>query len=79
MPKWNSRAIGLTDIYVVEHHRRQGLGRLLVTETLRRLKQETINLVEAHADESDEALMGLLATCGFQRIDAGIQYRATTT
>ena len=79
LSKWNSRAIGLTDIHVVEHHRRQGLGRLLITETLRRLKQETINLVEAHAGESDEALTGLLASCGFQRVDAGTQYRATAT
>ena len=74
VPKWNSRAIGLTDIHVVEHHRRQGLGRLLITETLRRLKQETIRLVEAHASESDEALAGLLGGCGFQRVDAGTQY-----
>ena len=79
LPKWNSRAIGLTDIHVVEQHRRQGLGRLLITETLRRLKQETINLVEAHAEESDEALAGLLACCGFQRVDAGTQYRTTAT
>ena len=79
LPKWNSRAIGLTDIHVVEHHRRQGLGRLFITETLRRLKQETISLVEAHAGESDEALTGLLASCGFQRVDAGTQYRTTAT
>ena len=74
IPKWNSRAIGLADIHVVEQHRRQGLGRLLITETLRRLKQETISLVEAHASESDEALAGLLGGCGFQRVDAGTQY-----
>ena len=79
IPKWNSRAIGLADIHVVEQHRRQGLGRLLVTETLRRLKQETISLVEAHASESDEALAGLLTGCGFQRVDAGTQYRSSTS
>jgi GNAT superfamily N-acetyltransferase len=76
VPKWNSRAIGFADIHVVEHHRRQGLGRLLITETLKRLKQETISLVEAHATESDDALTGLLASCSFQRIDAGTQYRS---
>ena len=79
IPKWNSRAIGLADIHVVEQHRRQGLGRMLISETLRRLKQETISLVEAHASESDDALTGLLSACGFQRIDAGIQYRANDT
>lgn len=78
IPKWNSRAIGLADIHVAENRRRQGLGRLLITETLRRLKQETISLVESHATESDVALMGLLTSCGFQRIDAGTQYRSTT-
>ena len=76
IPKWNSRAIGLADIHVAENRRRQGLGRLLITETLRRLKQETISLVESHAIESDVALMGLLTSCGFQRIDAGTQYRS---
>ena len=76
IPKWNSRAIGLADIHVAENRRRQGLGRLLITETLRRLKQETISLVESHATESDVALMGLLTSCGFQRIDAGTQYRS---
>jgi len=75
--KWTTRAIGLTDIHVVEHHRRQGLGRLLVTETLRRLKQESINLIETHTTEGDVALAGLLGACGFQRVDAGIQYQAT--
>ncbi len=78
VPKWNSRAIGLADIHVAETRRRQGLGRLLITETLRRLKQETVSLVESHAIESDVALTGLLTSCGFQRIDAGTQYRSIT-
>ncbi|MFP6766548.1 MAG: GNAT family N-acetyltransferase, partial [Planctomycetaceae bacterium] len=75
--KWTTKAIGLTDIHVAEHQRRQGLGRLLVTETLRRLKQESINLIETHTTEGDVALTGLLVACGFQRVDAGTQYQAT--
>ena len=77
-PKWEVRAIGLTDIHVAEDHRRQGLGRLLISETLRRLKQETISLVESHADENDGPLSGLLAACSFQRVDAGTQWIAST-
>ncbi len=76
LPKWTTRSLGLIDIHVFKRHRRQGLGRFLLTETLRRLKQESISLVETHAVEGDVALSGLLTACSFQRIDAGTQYQA---
>ena len=74
--KWTTRGIGLADILVDPDHRRQGLGRLLVTETLRRLRQESISVAEAHAASDDAPLTGLLVGCGFRRIDAGTQYCA---
>jgi len=76
LKKWNARGVGLVDIHVEESFRRQGLGRLLLGETLRRLKQESISLIEAHAPDDNPALTALLTACGFQRIDAGTQFQA---
>ena len=74
--KWRARGVGLVDIHVEESVRREGLGKHLLGETLRRLKQESISLVEAHAADDDPALTALLTSSGFERIDTGTQFQA---
>ena len=73
--KWNARAVGITDLYVDENERRKGYGQLLILEICRRLKQELVSIVEAHAPESNQAVLELLRTSGFARCDTGIVYR----
>ena len=72
---WQERAAGLTDLFVSASERRKGYGQALVLEVCRRLKDELVTRVEAHAAESDEATLGLLQSTGFTQVDAGIVYR----
>ena len=44
-------------------------------DVCKRLRDELVTRVEAHAPETNPAIIRLLETCGFQRIDTGIVYR----
>lgn len=71
---WQSRAIGLTELFVIEPQRRKGYGQALLVEVCQRLKDDSINLVEAHtrADASDA--IAVLTSAGFAQVDTGIVY-----
>lgn len=73
--KWESRAVGLTDLHVVASERRQGYAQALLIEVSRRLRQELVGVLEAHAHESDEAAIGVLESAGFERVDTGVVYQ----
>lgn len=73
--KWQERAWGLCELFVAEEARRQGYGQALLLEVCRRLRDELVTRVEAHAPEDNAPIIGLLQTCGFQRIDTGTVYR----
>ena len=75
LPRWNQRAIGLLDLHVLEPMRRKGYGQSLLVEVCRRVRNEMIQLVEAHADERDQVVVKLLESSGFQQVDAGVVYR----
>jgi ribosomal protein S18 acetylase RimI-like enzyme len=75
VPRWQQRAIGLMDLHVPEGQRRKGYGVALLVEVCRRVKEEMITLVEAHADSSDEASLGVLHAAGFRQVDTGTVYR----
>jgi len=75
LPHWNLRGIGLMDLHVDEVQRRKGYGQALLVEVCRRVRSEMIQLVEAHASESDTVSIKLLETAGFERVDTGIVYR----
>jgi ribosomal protein S18 acetylase RimI-like enzyme len=68
-------AAGLLDVVVTCERRRQGLAHYLVAEALHDLAGEGISVVEAHATESDEPAMGLLAKLGFEMACQGTLYR----
>ncbi len=75
MTKWRQRTIGLIDLFVPEDRRGQGYAQALVIEVCRRLRDELVTGVEAHALETDTRAVGVLASAGFQRVDTGIVYR----
>lgn len=77
MNRWQERAVGLIDVTVAENERRQGYGQTLVVEIVRRLREELVTRIEAHAPECNPAAIGLLESAGFSRIDTGVGYRRT--
>jgi len=73
--KWQERAIGIADVYVPESERKKGYAQALLVEVLRRIRDEYVTLVEAHAPESNAPAMGLLQSLGFTQVDMGVVYR----
>jgi ribosomal protein S18 acetylase RimI-like enzyme len=72
--KWKRRVVGMTDVFVADDFRGQGIGQTLLIEVCKRLKEELITGAEAHAVESDEAGTRLLEAAGFYRVDTGVVY-----
>ncbi len=73
--KWEAQSVGMLDLRVSESHKRQGYGQALIVETCRRLRQELVGLVEAHAPEQNAPAVALLESAGFAQVDTGIVYR----
>jgi ribosomal protein S18 acetylase RimI-like enzyme len=72
---WAARAIGLVNLQVAEGQRRKGYGQGLLVELCRRVKDEMVNLVEAHAAADDLAMIAALKSANFQVVDEGTVYR----
>ncbi len=73
--QWGSPAKGLYDLAVSADLRRSGMATFLVGESLRRLMQNGVGLVEAQARQSDEASMGVFHKLGFQQVAEGMLMR----
>ena len=71
---WGQPAVGVVGIEVRPEFRRQGLGKFLVTQILRRIQEQYYELVEAQAPEDDGPSVGLLRSLGFTQVDAGRLY-----
>jgi ribosomal protein S18 acetylase RimI-like enzyme len=75
MTSWQQRAVGITQLRTHETELRKGYAQALVMEASRRLKDELVTLAEAQALESNTAVLKLLESCGFSRVDTGVVYR----
>ncbi len=75
MTSWQERAVGFAELDVLESEHRKGYGQMLVLDVCKRLKDELVTLVEAHAHESNVAVIGLLQSAGFTQVDTGVVYR----
>lgn len=73
--KWEERAIGLLDLQVNEDQRREGYGQALLLEVCRRMREEMVTRVEAHAAETNIAAVELLRSSGFEQVDTGVVYQ----
>lgn len=72
---WQTRGIGLLGLYVTEANRKKGYGQALLVEVCRRVRDDMVQLAEAHAPKSDAAAIAVLESAGFQQIDLGHVYR----
>jgi GNAT superfamily N-acetyltransferase len=72
---WSGRAIGLLGLHVPEAHRGKGYGQALMVEVCRRVRDDMIQLAEAHAPRSSPAAMAVLQSAGFQPVETGRVFR----
>ena len=71
---WNQPSVGLNGIEVRPEFRRQGVGKFLVMQVLRRIQDQYYELIEAQAHADDAASVGLLRSLGFTQVDMGRLY-----
>jgi len=69
------RTVGLTDVSVAEKDRRKGYARVLISEVIRRLRDDMVSQVEVTIDEKNTAAISLFRSLSFEPVDTGIVYR----
>jgi ribosomal protein S18 acetylase RimI-like enzyme len=67
--------IGLIDLEVAAEHRRKGFGRFLVSEILRRARQNMVQSVAVQTSAVNGPALSLYASLGFQPVDQSTIYR----
>ncbi len=65
----------LIAVDVEPSHRRKGLGRHLVTEILRRAREQNTNVVAVQTDPENAPALGLYGCLGFEPVDSATFYR----
>jgi len=68
IPKWGVRAVGLRDVSVPEEHRRHGYGLSLVLEICKRLREQSIQLIEAQFESDNLGAFELFSSSGFEKM-----------
>ncbi len=67
IPKWGVRSVGIREIFVPASQRRHGYAQALLLEICRRLKGESVELVEAHVLPTDKAVLDLFSLAKFEQ------------
>lgn len=73
--KWQRHTMGLVNVSVVEDQRRQGIGKFLVTEILRQLKEQFVAVLQVQTMRRNTAAIAFYESLGFEQIDSGAIYR----
>jgi ribosomal protein S18 acetylase RimI-like enzyme len=71
------RTAGITDLRVLSGTRRKGFAKSLLTEVIRRLRDEMVTHVEVTIREDNAAAINLCKALNFQAFDHGVVYRKT--
>ena len=69
------RTAGITRLVVAEPTRRKGYAKSLITEVIRRLRDELVTRVEVTIRDDNVAALNLFKALGFQPFDVGVVYR----
>lgn len=72
---WGQQAAGMVRVEVAEDRRRQGFGRLLVSDILARLREAHITVVEVQTMQRNRAALQFYESLGFHEVDRGTVYR----
>ena len=73
--RWGFPSAGILDMQVRPDLRRQGLGKLLLTNVLRFLQDQFFAIAELQFPAGDAAGIALVSGLGFEPIDTGYVYR----
>src|SRR5258708_10885017 len=73
------RTAGITGLSVAANERRKGYAKALLTEVIRRLRDEMVTRVEVTIREGDTAALNLFGALNFLQFDAGVVYRKATS
>jgi ribosomal protein S18 acetylase RimI-like enzyme len=73
--RWNQPAVGIVDVQVLEEHRRQGMAKFLLSQTLRYLQEQFFGLVEVQTMEHNQPAVKLYTSLGFEQVDTGHIYK----
>ncbi|MGL4549541.1 MAG: GNAT family N-acetyltransferase [Gemmataceae bacterium] len=71
---WGESCVGLIEMTVDAGLRRRGLGKYLLTNVLRHLRERSFHQFEAWADLDDGPSVGLLEGLEFTQVDTGTAY-----
>lgn len=71
----NRPRIGLFDFYVEPEHRRQGLGKLLVSEIFQTARNQGVEVVSLQTRSTNHAALALYESMGFTRVETSTLYR----
>ncbi len=71
---WQKSCVGLLDIQVEPNVRRRGLGRYLLAQVLRHLRDQTFNLFEARIDLDNGPGITFFQNLGFDCVETGATY-----
>lgn len=74
---WQERAVGFTHVIVTDSERNKGYAKTVVTEAIRRLREEMITKVELQVAETDLRTISLVESLKFTHVDTGISYAKT--
>jgi ribosomal protein S18 acetylase RimI-like enzyme len=69
------RTVGIADLKVSTADRRKGYARALLTEVIRRLREELVTRVEVTIREDNAAALNLFRSLQFEQFDTGVVYR----
>ena len=76
---WGQSCVGLLDLRVVPGIRRRGLGRYLLSQVLRHLRDQTFSLFEARIDLDNAPGVAFFENLGFARVETGTTYQRNAT
>lgn len=73
------RTAGITGLAIAGNERRKGYAKALLTEVIRRLRDEMVTRVEVTIREDNTAALNLFRALNFEQFDTGIVYQKTAT
>ena len=77
IPKWGVRSVGIREVFVPESQRRHGYAQALLLEICRRLKGESVEMIEAHVLPGDQPVLDLVNSGNFSVTDRLVTFRRT--
>jgi ribosomal protein S18 acetylase RimI-like enzyme len=73
--RWNLPAIGLLDWQVRPELRKQGVGKFLLAQLLRKAQEELLEVMELQVPSDNPAAIKVCLAVGFEQVDLGRQYQ----